>query len=58
MKVAIDKNTINKIKDLKEFDFIYVFDNEPLNELLNLKLHCVNKDFLDYVDIKVIQESS
>ena len=53
MKVAIDKNTINKIKDLKEFDFIYVFDNEPLNELTKLKLHCVNKDFLDYVDINL-----
>lgn len=53
MKVAIDKNTINKIKDLKEFEFIYVFDNEPLNELTKLKLHCVNKDFLDYVDINL-----
>ena len=53
MKVAIDKNCINQIKDFTEFDYIYVFDNEPLKELLNLKLHCINKDFLDEVDINL-----
>ena len=30
MKVAIDKKCINKIKDFTEFDYIYVFDKEPL----------------------------
>lgn len=53
MKVAIDKNCINQIKDFTEFDYIYVFDDEPLQELLNLKLHCINKDFLDEVDINL-----
>lgn len=53
MKVAIDKNCINQIKDFTEFDYIYVFDDEPLHELLNLKLHCINKDFLDEVDINL-----
>ncbi len=53
MKVAIDKNSIDKIKNFNEFDFIYVFDEEPLEELLNLELHCINKDFLEEVDINL-----
>lgn len=53
MKVAIDKNCINKIKDFKKFEYIYVFDKEPIEELLNLGLHCINKDFLDEVDINL-----
>lgn len=53
MIVTIDKNCINKIKDFTEFEYVYVFDKEPLQELLNLKLHCVNKDFLDEVDINL-----
>lgn len=53
MKVAIDKNTINQIKDLTEHEYIYVFDREPLTELLSLGLHCVYKAFLDEVDINL-----
>lgn len=53
MRVAIDKNCINQIKDFTEFEYIYVFDDEPLQELFNLKLHCVNKDFLGEVDINL-----
>ena len=53
MIVAIDKNTIKYIKDFTEYEYIYVFDEEPLQELLNLELHCINKDFLDEVDINL-----
>ena len=53
MKVAIDKNCIKKIKDFTEFDYIYIFDKEPLEELLELKLHCINKAFIDEVDINL-----
>lgn len=53
MKVAIDKNCIDKVKDFTEYEYIYVYDKEPLKELLNLKLHCANKDFLDEVDINL-----
>ena len=53
MKVAIDKNCIAKVKDFTEYEYIYVYDKEPLKELLNLKLHCANKDFLDEVDINL-----
>ena len=53
MRVAIDKKCLNKIKDFTEFDYIYVFDKEPLDELLELGLYCVNKEFLDEVDINL-----
>lgn len=53
MRVAIDKDTIKYIDDLSEFDFIYVFDDEPISELLNLGVHCVNKRYLKAVDINL-----
>lgn len=53
MKVAIDKYCINKIKDFTEFDYIYVFDNEPYDKLVKLKLHCINKEFIEEVDVNL-----
>lgn len=53
MKVAIDKKCISKIKDSIEFDYIYVFEDEPLNELLKTKLHCIHKDYIDEVEVEV-----
>ena len=53
MKVAIDKNSIKEIKDFEEFDYIYVFENEPLNELLKTKLHCIHKDYIDEVEVNL-----
>lgn len=55
MKVAIDKNCINKIKDFTEFDYIYVFDKEPLNELVKLKINCIHKDYIEDVDINLTE---
>lgn len=56
MKVAIDKNSIDKIKNFNEFDFIYVFENsEDLDALIKTNLHCVNKDYIDYVDINLTE---
>ena len=53
MKVAIDKTCINKIKDLKEFEYIYIFDDEPLKKLLKLGIRCVHKDYIEDVDINL-----
>lgn len=53
MKIAIDKNCINEIKDLKEFDYIYVFEDESLDELLKTKLHCIHKDYIDDVEVNL-----
>lgn len=53
MKVAIDKTVIKKIKNFLEFEYIYIFENETLEELLKLKTHCINKDFSDEVDVNL-----
>ena len=50
MKYAIDKETINQIKDLKEKEYVYVFDDEPLDELLRLNIHCVYKDYAEEIN--------
>lgn len=51
MKVAIDKNTNIKLDDKREY--IYVFKDEPLEELLKLNMHCIKYDEIDYVDINL-----
>lgn len=51
MKVAIDKNTNLKLDDKHEY--IYVFKDEPLGELLKLNMHCIRYDKIEYVDINL-----
>lgn len=58
MKVAIDKNSIDKINDFKEFNFIYVFDNsEKLDDLIKTNIRCVNinaiSDIFEVIDINL-----
>lgn len=48
MKVAVNF----KPKDNKH-DYIYVFDNEPLEELIKLNMHCVHKNYIGFVDINL-----
>lgn len=50
MKIAVDKNTISAYKDDGN-EYIYLFDNEPLNELLDKKIDCINYKYCDFVDI-------
>lgn len=52
-KVAIDKTTIKQIDNLKEFEYIYIFDKEPLQELIDLNLHCMHKDYTEEIDINL-----
>lgn len=51
MKVAIDKNT--KLKLDNKYEYIYVFKNEPLEELLKLNMHCIKYTELEYADINL-----
>ena len=51
MKIAIDKNSLSAIK--KNNEYIYVYDNEPLKDLLLLGIHCVNYKYCGYVDINL-----
>lgn len=51
MKIAVDKNTMDAIKPNNEY--IYLFDNEPVDELLNTGLHCINYKYCNFVDINL-----
>ena len=53
MKVAIDMNCIDKIKDFTEFEYIYIFSIEKIKTLINTNLHCIHKDYIDEVDINL-----
>lgn len=53
MKIAIDKKTIGKIKNFAEFEFIYVFEDETIEELIKTNLHCIHKDYIESVDINL-----
>ena len=53
MRVAIDKNIVNRIKDFTEFEYIYIFENETLDELLDLNIHCMHKDYAYDIDVNL-----
>ena len=52
MKIAVDKNTLKAIKNNNN-EYIYLFDNESLEELLKTKIHCIKYDRCDFVDINL-----
>ena len=43
MQVAIDKTCLKYLDKVKGNELIYIFDDEPLEELLKLNIHCVHK---------------
>lgn len=51
MRIAIDKNSLKAYK--KDNDYIYLFDDEPLEDLLKLNLHCVYYKNCDFVEINL-----
>lgn len=53
MKVAIDKDCISKIKDFTKFDYVYIFENEPIEQLLKLKINCINKKYAEAIDVNL-----
>ena len=52
MKVAIDKNSISALKT-KDNDYIYLFDDENLEDLLKLNLHCIYYKNCPPIDINL-----
>lgn len=52
MKIAIDKNSLEAIKKDGN-EYIYVFDDEPFNELIKTRLHCINYKYCEFVDINL-----
>lgn len=53
MRVAINKEILPKVKNKKDNDYIYLFDEEPLEELLKLKIHCMHKDYANKIDVNL-----
>ena len=51
MKIAIDKDTYGKIKTNKKNEYVYLFDDERLEDLLKLNMHCLHYKKCDYVEI-------
>ncbi len=52
MKIAVDKNSIQAVTGDNN-EYIYLFDNEPYQELLNTKLHCIQFNCCKFVDINL-----
>ena len=51
MHIAIDKNSIKAVNNKNKY--IYLFDNEPLEELLKLDTHWIYYKNIDFVDINL-----
>ena len=54
MKIAVDRTNYKYIKNDGN-EYIYVFDNEKLSNLLKTNLHCIDYRFIDSVDINTTQ---
>ena len=51
MKIAVDKNTY-QVADNKN-EYIYLFDDEPLDQLLKTNLHCIHFSKCNFTDINL-----
>ena len=50
MKIAVDKNTFQIVKQDNN-EYIYLFEDEPLKDLLKTNLHCIYYKNCKFVDI-------
>ena len=51
MTIAIDKDSLSALDDKN--DFVYLYDDENIKDLLKLNLHCLYYKKCDYVDINL-----
>ena len=51
MQVAIDKTCLKYLDKVKGNELIYIFDDEPLEEILKLNMHCVHKSKISEVEV-------
>lgn len=51
MKIAVDKNSIDVIKNKN--DYIYIFDKEPLEELIRIGIHCIHYKEIKFAEINL-----
>lgn len=52
MTIAIDKNSKNIVENDGN-EYVYIFDNETIEELVSTGLHCINHKHCEYVDINL-----
>lgn len=52
MRIAIDKNSITAYKK-DENEYIYLYDKEPLEDLLKTNLHCMSYKVCTFADINL-----
>lgn len=52
MRIAVDKNSLSAVKN-NDNEYIYLFDNEPLNELLELNMHCLHYSKCEFAEINL-----
>lgn len=52
MTIAVDKNSKQIVTDDNN-NYIYIFDDEPFDDLLKTNLHCINYKYCEYVDINL-----
>ena len=50
MKIAVDKTNYNLIKNDNN-EYIYIFKDENINDLLKTNLHCIRYDLIKNVDV-------
>lgn len=55
MRIAIDKDSIKALD--KKNEFIYLFDDEDIKDLLKTGLHCIYYKNCDYVDLNLTKYS-
>ena len=51
MQVAIDKTCLKYLDKVKGNELIYIYDDEPLEELLKLNMHCFHKSKISEVEV-------
>lgn len=57
MKIAVDKKSINYIDKTKGYEYIYIFDDESIEYLIDIRMKCIEKSHIDnlFVDVNLTE---
>lgn len=51
MLIAVDRNSLSAINNKN--DYVYLYEDEDLDDLLEKNIHCINYKYCEYVDINL-----